>query len=57
MPRDTQNQTSQQLELKIRALKNDIKRFSRACRSEWSRPIDFVNLSDAQFKLKKLQAV
>jgi len=57
MPRDTQNQTSQQLELKIRALINDIKRFSRACRSEWSRPIDFVNLSDAQFKLKKLQAV
>jgi len=41
---------------KITALEQDIQRFTRACRSDWPRPVDYTNLIDAQFELKALKA-
>jgi len=35
-------------------LEHDIQRFTKACLSEWPRPIDYTNLIDAQHALKTL---
>ncbi|MDB2439550.1 hypothetical protein N9W89_12620 [Hellea sp.] len=35
-------------------LEYDIQRFTKACQSEWPRPIDYTNLIDAQHALKTL---
>ena len=46
-------QTHQQ---KIERVKCDVKRFRIACRSDWARPIDYVNLIDALLRLESLEA-
>jgi len=40
---------------KIAELEHDIQRFTRACLSDWPRPVDYTNLIDAQFELKTLK--
>lgn len=42
-------------EEKIQEVENDIQRFTRACLSEWPRPIDYTNLMDARHVLKTLK--
>jgi len=42
-------------EQKTQELKNDIKRFTKACQSDWPRPVDYTNLIDAQYALKALK--
>jgi len=42
-------------EHKIEELKSDIKRFTKACNSDWARPVDYTNLIDAQYALKALK--
>ena len=41
---------------KVKELENQIQRFTRACLSDWPRPIDYTNLIDAQHALKDLKA-
>ena len=48
--------TAKTNERQINDLKFDVKRFRKACRSEWARPIDYVNLIDALFRLEALEA-
>jgi len=42
------------IDQKIQLLEADIKRFTKACLSDWPRPIDYTNLIDAQYALKTL---
>ena len=42
-------------QIKIQELKRDIIRHTKACRSEWPRPIDYMNLIDAQHELRSLE--
>ena len=42
-------------ERKVKELENKIKRLTKACRSDWPRPIDYTNLIDAQYALKALK--
>ena len=44
-----------EFEHKVEELKSDIKRFTKACNSDWARPIDYTNLIDAQYALKALK--
>ena len=46
---------SAEIEQKIQDLENDIKRFCKACKSEWARPVDYTNLIDARYVLKTLK--
>jgi len=50
-PRTAETHQKQMAELKY-----DVQRFRKACRSEWARPIDYVNLIDALFQLESLEA-
>lgn len=40
---------------KIQNLKRDIIRYRQACNSPWPRPIDYMNLIDAQHELRALE--
>ncbi|MEP3889366.1 MAG: hypothetical protein ABJN69_02795 [Hellea sp.] len=42
-------------EQKMTALEHDIQRFTKACLSDWPRPVDYTNLIDAQHALKSLK--
>ena len=42
-------------QIKIQELKRDIIRYTKACRSEYPRPIDYMNLIDAQHELRSLE--
>ena len=42
-------------QIKIQELKRDIIRYTKACRSECARPIDYMNLIDAQHELRSLE--
>ena len=46
---------SAKIEQKIQDLENDIKRYCKACKSEWARPVDYTNLIDARYILKTLK--
>ena len=43
------------LEQKIAETEHDIQRFSRAWQSPMARPVDYINLIDAQFALRSLK--
>ena len=42
-------------EQKTQELQNDIRRFTKACQSDWPKPIDYTNLIDAQYALRELK--
>jgi len=44
-----------EFERKVQELENKIQRLTKACRSDWPRPIDYTNLIDAQYTLKALK--
>jgi len=44
------------LQHKEAELERDIQRFTKACKSDWPRPVDYTNLIDAQYTLKALRA-
>ena len=41
---------------RVKDLESKIQRFTKACLSDWPRPIDYTNLIDAQHALKDLKA-
>ena len=42
-------------EQKVQELQSDIRRFTKACLSDWPSPIDYTNLIDAQYALQDLK--
>ena len=43
------------LEQKIADVEQDVQRFTKACLSPMARPVDYINLIDAQFSLRSLK--
>ena len=43
------------IEQKVQELRNDIRRFTKACKSDWPTPSDYTNLIDAQYAFQELK--